>query len=180
MSAPDFAIACHVEWELESADTRPLTDRAAARLVAASLHEAGAGDGEQLEVSVTFVEPGAMRKLNAEHRDVNRPTDVLAFPIDGLVEPIGSGEPRVVGDIVVCPAYVMLQLQSGTTMVPHGPGQEAGDATLVAALERCIVHGTLHLAGFDHERGEVHAEEMVALEQLVLDRVRGAGADPTP
>ena len=178
MNAPDFSIACHVEWELDVDASRDLAELHVQRLVAASLHEAGAGDGEQLEVSVTFVDELRIRELNAEHRDIARPTDVLAFPIDGLLEPIGPGEPRVVGDIVVCPSYVARQLADGSTMVPHGPGQEEGDATLDAALERCIVHGALHIAGFDHERSETDAQEMFALEQLVLDRVRSGTADP--
>ena len=59
-------------------------------------------------------------------------------------------------------------------MVTHGPGQEHGDGTLEAAIERCVVHGVLHLVGFDHERGETAAHEMFELEQQVLDRVRGA------
>jgi probable rRNA maturation factor len=135
-------------------------------LVAASLFEAGAGGGEQLEVGVTFCSPERIAGLNAEHRGVQGPTDVLSFPIDGLLEELPPGMPRAVGDVVVCPEYVRGQLAEGTTM--------QDDATLGAAVERCVVHGVLHLCGFDHERSEVHAAEMLGLEQLVLDRVRGA------
>ena len=71
----------------------------------------------------------------------------------------------IAGDLLVCPAYVARQVADGTTM--------QGDDSVLAAVERCIVHGVLHLAGFDHERSETDATEMFALEQLVLDRVRG-------
>jgi rRNA maturation RNase YbeY len=74
----------------------------------------------------------------------------------------------VLGDLLVCPAYVERQVGEGLTM--------QGDPTLRAAIERCVVHGTLHLCGFDHERSEADEAEMFALEQLVLDRVRGASA----
>ncbi|MCW2926785.1 MAG: rRNA maturation RNase YbeY [Thermoleophilia bacterium] len=175
---PNFTISVELEWDDEArADVdgeRVPTDAALIRLVAAALHEAGAGGGEQLEVGVTIVGLERMGAVNDEHRGLEGATDVLAFPIDGLLEPIEPGEPRVVGDLVICPAYVLRQLAEGTTMAPHGPGQEDGDATLAAALERCVVHGTLHLAGFDHERGELEAREQFELEQLVLDRVRGA------
>jgi ssRNA-specific RNase YbeY (16S rRNA maturation enzyme) len=80
--------------------------------------------------------------------------------------------PTALGDVVVCPDYVALQLAEGRTMLPAGPGQEGGDAVIYDALARCIVHGVLHLAGFDHERGEQDARQMFELEQAVLDRVR--------
>ena len=177
---PDFQLACEivdaVADEASTAPPRPIDDATVRVLVAASLHEAGAGDGEQLEVSVTFADPESMRQINLEHREIDSATDVLSFPIDGLDVHLAPGEPRMVGDLVVCVPYVVEQLEAGITMLPHGPGQEHGDATLEAALERCIVHGTLHLAGFDHERSEQDALEMFALEQLVLDRVRGAAS----
>ena len=162
MDRPDFQLSCDIAFDAGQA----LLDEQRIRiLVAASLFEAGAGGGELVEVSVTFCDEDRIAAANAEHRQVTGPTDVLSFPIDGLLEPIGGGEPRVLGDLLVCPAYVEQQLRDGTTM--------QDDPTLDAALERCIVHGVLHLCGFDHERSELDAAEMFGLEQLVLDRVRG-------
>lgn len=169
MSRPGFRLHC----EVDLGDCPELVGEQHVRvLVAAALFEAGAAPGEDIEVGVSFCGTARMRELNAEHRGVEAPTDVLSFPIDGLVEPLHPGMPRQLGDVVVCAPYVERQLADETTMVPHGAGQEEGDATLEAAVERCIVHGVLHLAGFDHERGEDAAREMFALEQLVLDRVR--------
>ena len=174
MSGPDFQIACEVAWD--RGVTAILSERHVQVLVAAALYEAGAEDGDAIELGVTFCDLERIQELNLEHREVDSPTDVLSFPIDDLREELPEGMPRELGDIVICPAYVKQQVADGTTMQPHGPGQEGGDATLYEAIERCIVHATLHLAGFDHERSETDATEMFGLEQLVLDRVRAAAA----
>ena len=149
-----------------------LDERRVQVLVAASLFEAGAEPGDLIEVSVAFVDEARIAEANVEHRDVDGPTDVLSFPIDDLLEQLGPGEPRVLGDLLVCPSYVEHQVAEGLTM--------QGDPDLTTALERCVVHGTLHLCGFDHERSDLDAEEMFALEQLVLDRVRGAAPERPP
>jgi probable rRNA maturation factor len=178
MSELTFDLSCDVEWDPEAiracgGEIPPFPDRHVQTLVAVAIYEAGAEQGERIEASVSFVTPERIAELNVEHREVDRPTDVLSFPMDGLVEDVfPPGSPRQLGDVVICPAYVVGQLERGETMKPHGPGQEEGDATLDAALERCIVHGVLHLAGFDHELGDVAAREMFALEQLVLDTAR--------
>ena len=163
-----FRLACEVDT---GGAELPLPERAVQTLVAAALYEAGASWHEDIEVGVSFVDAARIAELNEEHRDVDGPTDVLSFPIDGLVEPIPDGMPRQLGDVVICVDYVRRQLAQGTTM--------QDDPTLEAAVERCIVHGVLHLAGFDHELGEDAAREMLDLEQGVLERVRGA-QDPAP
>lgn len=162
MDRPDFRLGCDVAFDVA---VDGLDERAVQVLVAASLFEAGAESGDVIEVSVAFVHEARIAEANVEHRQVDGPTDVLSFPIDDLFEQLGEGEPRVLGDLLVCPAYVARQVADGTTM--------QGDDSVLAAVERCIVHGVLHLAGFDHERSETDATEMFALEQLVLDRVRG-------
>jgi len=168
----DFQLACDVAWD--KGVTELLNERHVQTLVAATLYEAGAQDGDAIELGVTFCDEARMHELNLEHLQVDRATDVLSFPIDGLSDELPEDMPRELGDIVICPAYVKQQLADGTTMLPHGPGQTGGDSTLREALERCIVHGALHLAGFDHERSDQDANEMFSLEQLVLDRVRAA------
>jgi probable rRNA maturation factor len=88
--------------------------------VAAALRAAAVEKGH---LSVELVDPEAIRALNFAHRGIDRPTDVLAFPIDGPGEVAG---PRELGDVVICPAH-------------------SEDVREVA------VHGVLHLCGFDHE-----------------------------
>lgn len=164
MDRPDFRLGCDVAFDVP---VPGLDERRVQVLVAATLFEAGAEPGDVIEVSVSFVDADRIRAANAEHRGVDAATDVLSFPIDDLHERLGEGEPRVLGDLLACPDHVARQLEEGSTM--------QDDATLAAALERCVVHGVLHLCGFDHERGDADAAEMLALEDQVLERVRSAG-----
>lgn len=88
--------------------------------VGAALDAAGVTDGH---VALELVGSGRIRELNAEHRGIDTPTDVLAFPLDGA-EPTAG--PRELGDVVICPEHTR-------------------------DLTEAAVHGTLHLCGFDHE-----------------------------
>jgi probable rRNA maturation factor len=105
--------------------------------VAATLDAAGVGDGH---LSVEIVDAERIRALNREHRGVDAPTDVLAFPLDGAGPTAG---PRELGDIAICP-------------------ERCSDVTEAA------VHGVLHLCGYDHEadEGEMLALQARVLEGL--------------
>ena len=102
----------------------------------AALSAAGVADGH---LSVSFVGEDEIRALNREHRGRDRPTDVLSFPVDGAGEVAG---PRELGDVVICPEQV------------------SGE------LAEVVVHGVLHLCGFDHE---TDGGEMLALQDRVMD-----------
>jgi len=91
------------------------------------------------ELGVAFVGPTEMRSLKREHLGIDEETDVLSFPIDGRDE-LPEGEPRALGDIVLCPAVV-------------------GDE-----WQWPLVHGVLHVLGFDHG-GEMEARERVHLAE---------------
>jgi probable rRNA maturation factor len=106
------------------------------RLVAIALASAGVHDGH---VAIEFVGAERIAALNAEYRGKTGPTDVLSFPIDGN-DDLGPGEPRELGDIVICP--------------PH-----------TTDVREAIVHGVLHLTGMDHE---TDAGEMLALQREIL------------
>ena len=84
---------------------------------------AGVDDGH---VAVTFVTPGEIAALNAQHRGKPGPTDVLSFPVDGA-EPVA--DERELGDVVICPEHT-------------------------EDLAEAVVHGVLHLVGMDHESDE--------------------------
>jgi probable rRNA maturation factor len=89
------------------------------------------------ELGIAFVGPDEMRDLKREHLGVDETTDVLSFPLDGRDE-LPEGVPRALGDVVICPQVVG------------------------AEWRRPLVHGLLHLLGYDHskemeEREEVHA-----------------------
>jgi GTP-binding protein Era len=100
-------------------------------------------------LAVKIVDTRHIRELNRRYRGRDEPTDVLSFPVD---ESAPSAGPRELGDVVICP-------------------QEADD------LEEAVVHGVLHLAGYDHETDQ---GEMLALQRRALAEAReGRGAAPT-
>jgi probable rRNA maturation factor len=103
----------------------------------AAMAAAVAGGLEDGHLAIELVDPERIRALNRAHRGIDEPTDVLAFPLDGTSPSAG---PRELGDVVICP-------------------EQTHD------LEEAVVHGVLHLAGFDHETDE---GEMLALQRRIL------------
>ena len=121
-----------------------------------ALHAAGVDDGH---LGVEVVGEGRMRTLNYAARGVDEATDVLAFPIDppiagsSLASPaedprVRDSGPRELGDVFVCP-------------------EKATDVT------EAVVHGTLHLCGFDHE---TDSGEMLELQAKIMAVIRGGSA----
>jgi len=88
-------------------------------------------------LGIEFVGERQMQALNAEHREVDEVTDVLAFPLDGR-DDLPDGLERQLGDVVVC--FAQAERQAGEAGVP--PLEE---------LRTLVVHGLLHLLGHDHE-----------------------------
>lgn len=84
-------------------------------------------------ISVTFLGRDRMRRLNAEHKGVDRPTDVLAFALKGA-----GGE--IIGDVYVCPWVARREARARGI-----PAREE--------LIRLVVHGTLHALGREHPEG---------------------------
>jgi probable rRNA maturation factor len=106
-----------------------------------------------VSVSLSFVSEPAMRRLNKEQMHKDRPTDVLAFPMDALFVP--PGEARSLGDLVVCPVYA--EREARRRAIP--PKEE---------LARLIIHGTLHLVGYDHDT-PAKESRMFALQERMLE-----------
>jgi probable rRNA maturation factor len=111
-----------VAVEVENRSGVAVEAEAAASLARAVLAAEGVEDGE---LGVAFVGPDEMRDLKREHLGIDEVADVLSFPIDGREE-LPDGIPRQLGDAVLCPQVV----------------GEAWRAPLV--------HGLLHLLGYDH------------------------------
>lgn len=112
-----------------------------------------AGSSGKGEVSVRVVGADEMQQLNSEFRDQDKPTNVLSFPADDLAGLPDEAE-RPLGDIVVCAAVVAAEAeQQGKTRSDH--------------WAHIIIHGTLHLSGFDHE-SDSDAAEMESLEIRIL------------
>jgi len=110
--------------------------------VEAALRAAGVESGH---VAVELVDEERIRELNREHRGIDAPTDVLAFPVDGAGPVAG---PRELGDVAICPGHC-------TDVV------------------EAAVHGVLHLCGYDHETDQ--GEMLSAQEQIMKSLLRPPG-----
>ena len=128
-----------------------------AGLAAAVLRDEGIGQGE---LGLRFVDPATMAELNSSHMGSPGPTDVLAFPIDGATGCVHPPEQApLLGDVVVCPAYAAAQAPDHA-----GAGH---DGSLGDELALLVVHGVLHVLGYDHQSDE-EAAVMQAREQQLL------------
>jgi probable rRNA maturation factor len=133
---------------------RPALRRLAERAVD-SLSEAGVIGAGTSELSVVFSDDARVRGLNAGWRGKNRPTNVLSFPASEARR--GAGLPPMLGDIVLA-----FETVSGEARLEGKP--------LEHHISHLVLHGLLHLLGYDHE-DEAEAEEMEALERAALARL---------
>jgi probable rRNA maturation factor len=102
------------------------------------------------EISVLLIGDRAMRTLNRRYRGKDRTTDVLSFPLrEGKFSRV---QHHLLGDIVISVPAAARQARA------------AGEA-LPDEIDRLLVHGFLHLLGYDHERGGVEARRMEARER---------------
>jgi probable rRNA maturation factor len=111
------------------------------------------GFDSAFELGVRVVSPDEMRSLNRQYRGRNAPTNVLSFPA-GTVAGLPDGAPVALGDIVVCAAVVRDEArQQGKPATDH--------------WAHMIVHGVLHLLGYDHGN-DTDAARMEAAEKNIL------------
>ncbi|MFI5205911.1 MAG: rRNA maturation RNase YbeY [Candidatus Paceibacterales bacterium] len=98
-----------------------------------------------LNVSIAFVMPAEIHKLNKTYRKKDKPTDVLSF------EKVSDFKDEAV-EVIICPAIVR---------------EKAKDSklSLKKELAKILIHGVLHTLGYDHERSEKEAKVMEALEK---------------
>lgn len=108
------------------------------------------------ELSLELTGDGRMRRLNREYRKKDRPTDVLAFPIREAVMPRGVRPvTQMLGDVVISLPTAVRQ------------AKEAG-RSIDDELAMLLVHGVLHLCGYDHERNRLQAARMSRRERALL------------
>ena len=108
------------------------------------------------ELSILLVSDGEMRKLNRDWRGRDRPTDVLAF---AQREGAGPAPDALLGDVVISVDTARRQAEERG----HTLGREG---------ERLLVHGLLHLLGYDHERSPAEARRMQRRERALLRCLR--------
>ena len=119
--------------EVENRSGAEVDEAAAVELAQRVLAAEGIDEGE---LGLAFVPPEESRALKQEHLGIDEATDVLSFPLDGRDE-LPEGLPRALGDLVICPQVV-------------------GDA-----WRQPLVHGLLHLLGYEH------GEEMEERERVL-------------
>jgi probable rRNA maturation factor len=108
------------------------------------------------EMGVRVVGPAESRRLNSQYRGKDKPTNVLSFPVAPLSATLPCAA-RPLGDLVICPQVLRTEAREQKK-------------TLRAHWAHLVVHGVLHLIGYDHER-EAEASRMEQREISVLRRL---------
>jgi probable rRNA maturation factor len=154
--------------QVETAIERPWPDGSwdalAERAVRAAIEASAHGDiaimSTIVEVSVRYTSDDEVRTLNRDYRHKDKPTNVLSFPMiqPDLLDAINPGDDdgeTLLGDVVLAHGVCAREAQEKK-------------ATMEAHATHLIVHGTLHLLGYDHEQGEAEAEAMEEIERAAL------------
>lgn len=149
------------EWDSKT-DWPALVRRAVDAAVAGSRYAALADARLLLEVSIRFASDEEVRALNAAWRGKDKATNVLSFP---MIEPaaldalgMAEGGEALLGDIVLAHG------------ICAGEAEEKGIGIADHAAH-LVVHGMLHLLGYDHEQGDEEAERMEKVEQDALESI---------
>ncbi len=106
------------------------------------------------ELSILIVDDEEMAKLNSTYRQKDTSTDVLSFPM--LEGEFGDVCEELLGDVVICAPMAKRMSEL------HG-------ASFEAVTDLLLVHGILHLVGYDHEQGEAEAAEMAHKTMELLE-----------
>ena len=141
-----------VEVEPEGVDLEAL--RALAQEVLA-----GEGVAEGVTLTVLTTDDEALHDLNLRFLGIDASTDVLSFP-EAAEAPLGEGEPPSLGDIAISVPTAIQQASE----LRHPLADE---------LSHLLVHGILHLCGYEHEGGGEEAARMRAREERYLGDIRG-------
>lgn len=112
------------------------------------------------EISVTIVDNAEIHELNLKHRNIDRPTDVLSFPlgVDGVYDINNDTGAQMLGDIVISIEKAIEQSE----LYGHSLDREIAFLT---------VHSMLHLLGYDHEPGGLELVRMREREEAVLTQL---------
>ncbi|MGE5548299.1 MAG: rRNA maturation RNase YbeY [Solirubrobacterales bacterium] len=157
-AAPDAVIDAVIDVAVESeawTAALPEAEALCRRMAAAALAGGDAPEGP-LELSLVLADDATVHELNRTWRGKDKPTNVLSFAaLDDEDAPQAAGAPLLLGDVILayetCAAEAVEQ---GKTLADH--------------LAHLVVHGVLHLLGYDHEDSEAEAEEMERLETAIL------------
>jgi len=156
LTTAEIDVAISIEAE-DWATALPGAEELCRTMAAATIGQAaGDLDGPSVEISVVLTSDGAVRDLNRDYRNQDKPTNVLSFAaLDDDDAPVVVGAPILLGDIVLAYETCAREaVEQGKSLAHH--------------TAHLVVHGTLHLLGWDHEEDEAEAEEMERLETRIL------------
>jgi probable rRNA maturation factor len=147
----EIVVDC-AEWVGVCPRARQLCRAAASRTLAAASSARAAP--RLCEVTIVLGDDAAQQRLNRTYRGLDRPTNVLSFPAWNRDDPEMPGAPVLLGDVALAFGTVAREAdEQGKSFADH--------------LRHLVVHGVLHLLGYDHG-GEREAEEMERLETDIL------------
>lgn len=110
------------------------------------------------DISIALVSSLKIKELNRKYRKKNKPTDVLSF--EEINEPIISKKNKsFLGEVIICPAEV-------------GKNAKEFKSDFRVELARILVHGVLHLLGYDHERGRAERKKMESIQEKILQSLK--------
>lgn len=148
-------------WPAEP-DWQALAEAAVEAAISISPHARLATAGFDLETAVRLSDDADVQTLNRQFRSKDKPTNILSFPLleavhlDALAN-TDDGE-ALLGDLVLAAETCVREARER-------------DWTLAAYVQHLIVHGTLHLLGYDHETSDVAADAMETLECQACERL---------
>ncbi len=154
-SQPDSTESAPLVLDLQCATLADVPTREDLAHWASAALAAGRATPAATEMTIRLVDEAESAALNRTYRGRSGPTNVLSFPFE---QPPGAPTTDLLGDLVICAPVVSMEATD------QGKPQQAHWALMV-------VHGTLHLLGFDHQSDD-QASEMEALETRIL---RGFG-----
>ena len=155
----EIALEADEEWD-SSRPWEPLVRKSAEAAIAESAYPDLAMSGRRIEISVRLTADEEVRALNAKWRGKDKPTNVLSFPLAEeyeLTDENIAGRELLLGDIVLARGVCLSEArEKGVSVEDHAA--------------HLVVHGTLHLLGYDH-RDDAEAAEMEERETRALARL---------
>ena len=113
---------------------------------------------QNCEIGIACVDTTESQKMNLDYRQKDKPTNVLSFSSELPEEVLAMLDAWPMGDLVICiPVVLQEAVEQHKTPIEH--------------FTHMLVHGTLHLMGYDHETSEQDAEDMEALEIQILAKL---------
>ena len=133
------------KWKAQLADAESVC-----QLAAGAVWEIASKHDKPFEVTIVLADDALVQTLNNKYRNQNKPTNVLSFP-SSLKDTVFHEDLPTLGDVIV--AFETVKTEARSQLSEH--------------LSHLVVHGCLHLLGYDHE-DEIAAQEMEALEVKIL------------